>query len=147
MLAKLTVPSVNAFRDDLLASMSRPLARSVMVSLKSILKDAMRRGNVAQNVALSVSIASTSRGKRKLRVGTDVPSVEEIRRLIAALKNDRWRAVILVAIFTGLRASELRGLRWADIDLKKRGFVSPNALIVGASLAHRNHRLANAQCR
>jgi integrase len=25
----------------------------------------------------------------------------------------------LTAIFTGLRASELRGLRWADVDLKK----------------------------
>jgi integrase len=25
----------------------------------------------------------------------------------------------LSAIFTGLRASELRGLRWADVDLKK----------------------------
>jgi len=30
---------------------------------------------------------------------------------------ERWRAFFVVAIFTGLRASELRGLRWADIDL------------------------------
>ena len=32
----------------------------------------------------------------------------------------RWRPLILTAIFTGLRASELRGLRWEDVDLKKR---------------------------
>src|SRR5262249_38258330 len=30
-----------------------------------------------------------------------------------------WRPLILTAIFTGLRASELRGLRWVDVDLKK----------------------------
>jgi integrase len=28
--------------------------------------------------------------------------------------------LILTAIFTGLRASELRGLRWQDVDLEKR---------------------------
>ena len=30
---------------------------------------------------------------------------------------DRWRAFIMAAIFTGMRASELRGLRWQDVDL------------------------------
>src|SRR5262249_2443331 len=29
-----------------------------------------------------------------------------------------WRPFLLTAIFTGLRASELRGLRWQDVDLK-----------------------------
>ena len=32
--------------------------------------------------------------------------------------SGRWRPLLLTAIFTGLRASELRGLRWADVDLK-----------------------------
>src|SRR5262249_24675455 len=31
----------------------------------------------------------------------------------------RARALLLLAAFTGLRSSELRGLRWADVDLKK----------------------------
>jgi integrase len=29
----------------------------------------------------------------------------------------RWRAFPVVAVFCGLRASELRGLRWPDVDL------------------------------
>jgi integrase len=37
---------------------------------------------------------------------------------VGALEG-RWRPIILTAIFTELRASELRGLRWADVDLKK----------------------------
>jgi integrase len=29
-----------------------------------------------------------------------------------------WRALLVTAIFTGMRASELRGLLWSDVDLK-----------------------------
>jgi integrase len=29
----------------------------------------------------------------------------------------RWRPFIITAIFTGMRLSELRGLRWSDVDL------------------------------
>jgi len=116
-LAKLTTPRLNAFRDDLLASMSRAMARKVLTSLKSLLSDAQRRGNVAQNVALSVKIKVDRRGKRKLQVGVDIPTPEEIKAIIGALEG-RWRSLLLTAIFSGLRASELRGLRWQDVDLK-----------------------------
>jgi len=32
----------------------------------------------------------------------------------------KWRPILLVAIFAGLRASELRGLRRPNVDLSKR---------------------------
>jgi integrase len=116
-LATLTTPRVNTFRDELLRDLSRAMAKKVMVSFKSIIKDARRRGNVAQNVASDISIAADKRGKRKLEVGTDIPTPEEISRILAAASG-RWRPFLVTAIFTGLRASELRGLRWVDVDLK-----------------------------
>jgi integrase len=116
-LAKLTIPRINAFRDDLLAHMSRALAKKVLTSLKSLLRDAQRRGNVAQNVARDVSIGADKRGKRKLRVGTDIPTPDEIRRILQAAPA-KWRPLLQMAALTGLRASELRGLRWEDVDLK-----------------------------
>jgi integrase len=42
----------------------------------------------------------------------------EIKAIIGKLEGSR-RPLILTAIFTGLRASELRGLRWEDVDLKR----------------------------
>lgn len=48
-----------------------------------------------------------------------IPAPAEITAIIEAA-DGRWRPFILTAIFTGLRASELRGLRWKDVDLKKR---------------------------
>ena len=44
-LAKLTTPRIQTFRDDLLTSLSRAQAKKVLTSLKSLLKDAQRRGN------------------------------------------------------------------------------------------------------
>src|SRR5262245_16880528 len=117
-LTELTTPSVNAFRDDLLAKLSRPLARKVLTSLKSLLRDAQRRGNVSQNVAADVKIKATKRGKRKLKVGVDIPTPEEIKQILQGAP-DKWRQLLLVLTFTGLRASEARGLRWQDVDFKR----------------------------
>ena len=116
-LAKLTTPRIQAFRDELLTALSRAQAKKVLISFKSLLKDAQRRGHVAQNVALGVSIKRDSRDKSKLKVGVDIPTPDEIKRIIHAATG-RLRPLLIVAIFTGLRSSELRGLRWADVDLK-----------------------------
>ena len=117
-LAKLTTPRINAFRDDLLAHLSRAMATKVLKSLRAILYDAQRRGNVAQNVALGVRIGADKRGKRKLAVGVDIPTPDEIKRIVNAAQGRR-RPLLVTMIFSGLRASELRGLRWSDVDLKK----------------------------
>ncbi|WP_244563251.1 site-specific integrase [Bradyrhizobium lablabi] len=94
------------------------MARKVLTSLKSILKDAQRRGNVAQNVAAAVVIKKDKRTENvKLKVGVDIPTTQEVGVIIGAAKG-RWRPVLMTAAFVGLRASELRGLRWKDVDLK-----------------------------
>jgi len=113
-LAHLTPPKVEAFRDDLLANMSRPMARKVLTSLKSLLKVAKYA-----HVAADVSVGRSKRSERKLEVGSDIPTPAEVRRLVDAAKDDaRMRALLLTAALCGLRASELRGLRWADVKLK-----------------------------
>lgn len=117
-LANLTTPAINKFRDDLLADMSRAMARKVLTSLKSILRDAQRRGSVAQNVALSVKIGASKRDQRQLKIGVDIPTRDEIKHIINAASG-RMKVLLMTAVFTGLRASELRGLRWQSIDLKK----------------------------
>jgi integrase len=118
-LAKLITPRVNKFRDSLLADLSRAQAKKVLTSFKAILKDAKRRGNVAQNVALDVSIGTDKRGKARLEVDKDIPTPDEIKSMIHAATDIGSRARLLVLAFTGLRSSELRGLRWSDVNLSR----------------------------
>jgi integrase len=89
----------------------------VLSSLKSLLRHAQSRGNVAHNVALAVKIKANSRDKKQLEVGIDIPTADEIKAIVEAA--GRSRPLLLVAVFAGLRSSELRGLRWSDIDLKQ----------------------------
>jgi integrase len=111
-LANVSAEVVKTFRDELLTNLSRPLARKVLVSLKMMLRHGGR-----SHVADGVTIKPEGRHKRKLEVGKDIPTPAEIRRMVAVAKDHRARALLLLAAFTGLRSSELRGLRWCDVDL------------------------------
>jgi integrase len=124
-LAQLTAPGVRAFEDQLRASRSSTLTRAVMGALGATLADAQERGLVAQNVVRSLrnrrhgsEDRRDGRQRGKLKIGVDIPSPDEVRAVVAHLKG-RWRPLLLTAIFTGLRASELRGLRWVDVDLRR----------------------------
>ena len=124
-LSTLTVPMVRTFEDRLRTDRSPAMVRKIMGMLGSILADAQERGLVAQNVVRSLRGSRRrdrdshvdKRQKGKLKIGVNIPAPDEIRAIIAHLSG-RWRPLLLTAIFTGLRASELRGLRWADVDLK-----------------------------
>ena len=113
-LGDLTALSIATFRDDLLAALSRPLARKVFTSFKSLLK-----ASNCSHLAADVSIGRDKR-RRRLEAGTDFPTPDQIKRLITAVAADdlKRRALLLTTAFTGLRSSELRGLRWKDIDFK-----------------------------
>ena len=136
-LSQLSAPMVREFEDklgrgDMPAGAApqprtRAMVRKVRVSLSSLLSDAQERGLVSRNVvrdlrktrARGAERKGERRQKGKLKVGVDIPTREEIKAIVAAVTG-RWRPILLTAIFTGLRASELRGLRWADVDLEKR---------------------------
>lgn len=100
--------------------------KKVLVALSSLISDAQERGLVAINAVRDMrarrvrglETRAEKRQRGKLKVGVDIPSPEEIRSLIGNLRG-RWRPILLTAIFTGLRSSELRGLRWGDVDFKK----------------------------
>ncbi len=118
-LSRLSAPAIEAFRDDLLRKGSRPMARKVLASLKSILGEAQRRGLVAQNAAQPVQVDVKKREQGKLAVGRDIPSKEEVQAILTAAEG-RWRPLLVTAIFTGMRASELRGLTWDGVDFERK---------------------------
>jgi integrase len=118
-LARLSTPAIESFRDDLLRKRSRAMARKVLASLKSILGEAQRRGLVAQNAAQPVRVDVKKREQGKLVVGRDIPSKEEVQTILAHAVG-RWRPFLVIAVFTGMRASELRGLTWNDVDLDRK---------------------------
>ena len=114
-LAKLTKGHIEHFRDGLMSGeqkLSRPMAAKVLRSFKSMLKVVG-----CSHLGDGVNIEISKRGKPKLEVGRDIPTPQEVTRLVQAAKG-KARVLLMTAASTGLRASELRGLRWHDVDLK-----------------------------
>ena len=127
-LSQLTVPAVREFQDRLrIESRSAAMVRKVVRSLGSLLADAQEQGLVAHNPVRERARkrrrgeagAGDTRHKKRLEVGVDIPINAEIKAMVHAL-NGRWRSLLITAIFTGLRASELRGLTWNDVDFDNR---------------------------
>jgi integrase len=119
-LSALTTPSISQFDEDLRDSGRSPaMWRKILTSLKAILKYAQSKGWVAQNVATDFKVKSGERNsKGPLREGHDFPTVMELRTLMDGAPS-KWRPLIVTAIFTAMRVSELRGLRWCDVDITK----------------------------
>jgi len=136
-LSRLSTPMVCDFRDKLRSGEPAPgeaegrvrspaLIRKVMTSLGSLIGHAKEHGkfagaNPVRELGKSkrgVHRRGEKRQKGRLQVGRDIPSPEEIKRLLGAA-TPRQKPILMIAAFCGLRASELRGLRWIDIDLKR----------------------------
>ena len=118
-LSAMTTTAVHAFTDRLHeAGRSADMIRRVIVSLGSLFKEARRRGLVATAPTSGINRKKADRDNPR----PSIPTKAELKAIIAAAKahGPRWHAFILVAIFCGLRASELRGLPWADVDFHER---------------------------
>ena len=115
-LSQLTAPMVRHYLDGWLKDLSRAMAVRVLRSFKAIITDAQQRGLVAQNVALAVTALKQARGKPKVVP----PSKQSLRAILEAAEASddvMGKAIVELAIFTGLRASELRGLAWSSLSL------------------------------
>lgn len=139
-LNRFTVHDVIQFQDDLrqlpypadhvLPRMrgrkrSRDAVRRSAMVLGAIFATAQLRGKATNNPVYAIprkkrSFRKSDREKLEQRpeLGVDIPTPDEIGLILDCVYG--WYSlVIVVAIFCGLRASELRGLRWIDIDFKQ----------------------------
>jgi len=113
-LAKLTAPIATAIHRELARRLSAAMSRKVMVSFKAVLDEATNTGMVAYNAARTVKMERRDRGERRVWPGIHFPDKAEVAAVVAIIEG-RWRPLILVLGFCGLRASEARGLEWTDV--------------------------------
>lgn len=114
------------FRNWLLENKSRDLARRTLSSFHSMLIEMKHQGFMKDDPAARISIKSGGRYADE-ESEMEIPSDEEIRDIYAAAdimgeKNDfmekcwrRYRPMIYLAGFSGMRPSEIRGLPWANL--------------------------------
>lgn len=114
-LAKLRKPTIEQFKDNLLANdRSRDRVKRTISYLSLMLAEMERRGFVATNVAKGVRVVIPKRDSTEVVI----PEPEELRALLEHADDD-FKPFLLTAMLTGMRASELRGLGWDEVDFKE----------------------------
>ncbi len=124
-LQSLKPSHLNAFYADLLSAgradgtggLAPKTVREVHVIVRKALKDAVRWGHVSRNVADLANPPSqrASAAARRRTMQTWTPA--ELHAFLEHDPEDRLHYAWIVAATTGMRRSEVLGLRWADVDM------------------------------
>ena len=113
-LAKLTPLHVqNLYAVKLADGLSASSVNNVHRVLRRALNCAVKWGLLVRNVCAMVDPPRPQR--HEMRTLT----VEEVQRLLQAVRGDRLEAMYVLEVCTGMRFGELLGLLWEDLDLKR----------------------------
>jgi integrase len=90
--------------------------------------------------ALITSVFSTFRPEfrpnttlpQKKKVEIEIPTEEDVKRLLEAAKGTRYYIPVVLAACAGLRRSEICALRWNDVNFEKNTLRIDSALVVDA---------------
>lgn len=121
-IRRLRYQQIEALYDALLHPLEgRALSPKSVYSLHLIIRgsldDAARRGLVSRNVAV---VARAPRQRSLQKVEGTALSDEQLRQLLRTAAGHRFFPVIWLTAMTGMRRNEVLGLKWPDIDGKKR---------------------------
>lgn len=110
----ITTQDVAVWVRGLLKTRKRQTVANALNSLRVALSEAVAEGVIPSNPAYGVKVPKQPR--------SDVPghtmTGKEVAKLLASGRvPERVRTICAIAIYTGLRAGELWGLRWNDVHL------------------------------
>lgn len=112
-LTKLTPQQVEAFyRVKLDEGLSATTVHNIHGMLHHALDRAVRQNLVQRNVTDLVDAPARESPEQQTM------SEEQANRFLAAAEGDRFYALYVLALMTGMRQGELLGLRWSDLNLE-----------------------------
>ncbi len=133
-LTELTTPRLDDFYRALTneAGLGPSSIHQVHSVIRRFLKQGVKWGWIKHNVAVNASPPPLK--PREIQP----PPIDKIRALVreATEKDPVFGMLIRVAIATGLRRSELCGLKWDDIDLARRKMRVKRAVVVARKKTH-----------
>jgi integrase len=117
----------------------------VHVIIRSALNDAVRKGLVTRNIAL---VAHAPRLRSIPKIEPEAWTAQQLQAFLRAATGHRLFPALWLSANTGMRRSELLGLRWDDIDLDKATVSINRALVAVAYDLHESRgKTRNARRR
>ena len=112
-LVSLTPAHVRAlYREKLDSGLAPRTVQYIHTTLHKALKQAVMDGFIPRNVTEAV------KAPQALRKEIKPLNLTQVKALLSTARGDRLEALYVFAIHTGLRRSEILGLKWTDVDLE-----------------------------
>ncbi len=127
-IASITATEIMAYIQSKLDSgLSSRTVQGIYILMKACLQGAVVDNVITRNPLLGV------KRPKYVRTRPFVALTEaQVKKLLSVIKNERHRTMVELAIVSGLRRSELLGLRWEDINFDKNTItVNQTVLKVG----------------
>jgi integrase len=103
----------------------------IHTTLRKALEDAKNDGIITRNPTDGVKPHKTPQGTAKESKALDPI---QVRALLSAASGDRWEALYVIALHTGLRRGEALGLLWEDVDLEEATLSVKRSLDIDGTL-------------
>ena len=128
-LEKLTAMQLDGlYRNKLKAGLSPRSVQIIHATMYKALKQAVRWQLVPRNVAEAVN------PPRAPKAEINPLTLTQVKALLNSARGDRFEALYVLAVTTGMRSGELLGLQWRDVDLE--GLVGQVVVLLPARLFH-----------
>ena len=129
-IGRLHIDSHSRGRNRALAA-PLPLARSTCAKIRNVMSVLFNHG--LRHELLDRNPVQWVRQSAKRKKIPAVLEIEEVKSLLGALEV-RERTMVLLDVVTGLRASELFGLKWADIDFIRNEIRVTRSIVLNFSM-------------
>jgi integrase len=119
-ISRITTPTVEMWITKRRTNgMNISTMRKIIVSLNQIMAYAVRHKLIDSN-----PVRDAERPRKTIEDKTGgkiaVLTPEQIRALLKATPDQKYRTLFLTAIMTGARQGELLGIKWQDVDFEKK---------------------------
>ncbi|AVH49672.1 Arm DNA-binding domain-containing protein [Acinetobacter sp. SWBY1] len=105
------------------ASLKASRINQIMTPLRMILNEAAERYNF-------VSPYKNIKNLKESRIDVTPFTLQEVQRILSTVRED-FRPYYTVRFFTGMRTSEIDGLRWKNVNFQRREIYIKEALVNG----------------
>lgn len=96
-----------------LVDLSEASMKKIKFLLNGVFKSAIENNLIRINPISKLKLPKSNKDKKQIEVLT----VEEQKKYVKALENERYKLLFYLTLFTGLRLGEVIALKWENIDL------------------------------
>ena len=94
--------------------------RKILVTLNQVMAYAVRHQYIEHNPVRDAERPRSQGKEADQEKAISILTPEQIRKFLDAVTDQKYQTLFLTAIMTGARQGEILGLKWSDVDFKKK---------------------------